>query len=201
MYYDRSNFCKKVTHFKRITKKRAKISKNEVTHDEYVEYFTNLFSHSDRPSSPNHLLIEKKVFEYFESIKSNSLKIEFNKLHIQESLKNLKTNKAASFDGLSNKFFKFENCDILVEILKVLFDSMATMGYIPNNFNIAILIPIPKKGKVKTASESMPISISTVLASIFESILLLNMPCLTELNQKQFGCKRNTSCKSAYILL
>ena len=108
---------------------------NEVTHDEYVEYFTNLFSYSDRPSSPNHLLIEKKVLEYFEGINNKSLKIEFNKLHIQDSLKNLKTNKASGFDGLSNEFFKVGNCDILVEIFKLLFDGMASMGYIPNNLD------------------------------------------------------------------
>ena len=107
LYYDRSSFWKKVKSFKKNSKKRAKILKNEVTHEEYVEYFSNLFSHSDRPSNPNKILIEKKVLEYFESIKGKSLKIEFNRLHIQDSLRNLKINKAAGFDGLSNEFFKF----------------------------------------------------------------------------------------------
>ena len=46
-----------------------------------------------------------------------------------------------------------------------------------------------------------PISISTVLAGLLEHILLENMPILNESNPKQFGYKRNTSCKSAYFLL
>ena len=45
-----------------------------------------------------------------------------------------------------HEFFKFGNFNILVEILMLLFDNMASMGYIPDNFNIAILIR--KKGEI-----------------------------------------------------
>ena len=73
LYYDRFSFWKQVTNFKRNSKKRPKILKNEVNHEEYVEYFSNLFSHSNILSNLNHILIDKKVLQYFES-KSLNLK-------------------------------------------------------------------------------------------------------------------------------
>ena len=54
-------------------------------------------------------------------------------------------------------FCKFVNFEIVVELIKIIFENKATIGYIPNNFNIAILIPIPKKRDIKKASESRPI--------------------------------------------
>ena len=64
---------------------------------------------------------------------------------------------------------------------------MISCGFIPKDFNIAILKPIPKKGELRGPKDSRPISISTVLAGLLEYILLDNMPFLLDSNPKQFG--------------
>ena len=43
------------------------------------------------------------------------------------------------------------------------------------------------------------ISISTVFAELLEYIMFENIPILLDSNLKQFGYKRNMSCKSAYF--
>jgi hypothetical protein len=120
---------------------------------------------------------------------------------IKNFIENLKDNKACGFDKVCNEFFKYGNCVNLIRILKSLFECMISCGFIPKDFNIAILKPIPKKGELRGPKDYRPISISTVLSSLLEHILLENMPVINESNPKQFGYKKNTSCKSAYFLL
>jgi retron-type reverse transcriptase len=81
-----------------------------------------------------------------------------------------------------------------------LYNRMICSGFVPHDFNTSVLIPIPKKGILKTPSDYRPISLSSVLSSILESLLLEKMPCITNLSTNQFGYKKNTSCKSAFMV-
>ena len=113
----------------------------------------------------------------------------------------LKLNKSPEFDFVSNEFFKFGNSDELVSILKRLFESMLSTGYVPENFNISIIKPIPKKNKISSLVDYRPISISLVICSILEYCLLSKMNVLANMHRNQFGYKCNTSCKSAYYVV
>jgi hypothetical protein len=75
---------------------------------------------------------------------------------------------------------------------------MIKIGYIPANFNISKLTLIPKKGECESPGDFRPISVSTAMCSVFESLLLTKFTFISEIHQNQFGYKPYTSCKHAY---
>ena len=49
-------------------------------------------------------------------------------------------------------------------------------GHIPVGFNTSLLIPIPKKNEVSNPTDYRPISISTSIATLFETLLFVKLP-------------------------
>jgi hypothetical protein len=76
---------------------------------------------------------------------------------------------------------------------------MIKTGFVPNNFNTSLLIPIPKKQGTTEPSDFRPISVSSSLNTLFERLLLTKLSWLENTNNCQFGYKRKTSCKSAFF--
>ena len=70
---------------------------------------------------------------------------------------------------------------------------------VPTNFNNIHIVPIIKD-KTKSSndlSNLRPISISNTLAQIFERLIKLKIPQLSDTHQNQFGYKNKTSCSHA----
>jgi hypothetical protein len=63
-------------------------------------------------------------------------------------------------------------------------------GVIPDDFNVSHIIPIKKDKKLKIDH----ISISNILAQIFERLLLNKMSEINKTHDNQFGYKNKTSC-------
>ena len=171
--------------------------------EQFSDYYSKLFSHDDRPSNAQQLLIENKVSEYLETIK-NKKKVEnpFSIIDIEDIIKNLKTNKAVGVDFISNEMLKYGNCDNLISILHYVFNQMFKNGYTPNDFNTSLVSPIPKKGELNEPKDFRPISVSTTFAIIYEMLLLTKIDFNKDLISKnQFGYKPNTSCKHAYFIV
>ena len=63
-------------------------------------------------------------------------------------------------------------CDELIDLLAIIFNNMIKQGHTPENFNISLVTPIPKKGKAESVSDYRPISVSTAYAQIYEALLL-----------------------------
>ncbi|CAF1123596.1 unnamed protein product [Brachionus calyciflorus] len=143
---------------------------------------TNLFSHKGKPNSLEQNKIKESVDKYFSSILTKSYDFKINQEFLNDILKNLKRNKAAGNDYISNEFFI--NCAIqeFIYILTWFFNTTINTGYIPEDFNISLVTPIPKKGTMKSPTDYRPISVSSTLASILESILLSEMECLKNIH-------------------
>ncbi len=73
---------------------------------------------------------------------------------------------------------------------------------IPDDFNIAHIVPIKKdkKKSINDIDNLRPISISNILAQIFERILLTKMNFITKTHENQFGYKNQTSCTHALFV-
>ena len=198
---DKNNFWKKIAAFKRSARKRAIIDSYQPSLRDFSKYYKNLFSHSDRVSKSEHLVVEECVRKHFEKIKDIKYKIDFSTAFLKQCIDKLKINKSPGFDFISNEFFKFGNSDALVLILKKLFELMLSIGYVPVNFNTSIIKPIPKKNNIASLVDYRPISISLVICSILESCLLSKMKVLESMHRNQFGYKCATSCKSAYYVV
>ena len=78
---------------------------------------------------------------------------------------------------------------------------MLKYGHIPSNFNVCLVTPIPKKNTLNEPSDARPISVSSVFANLFKSLILnlTNIQSLIHLNQ--LGYKNNTSCKNVFFLV
>ena len=53
--------------------------------------------------------------------------------------------KAIGQDYISNKLIKYGKYNNLLCLLHIIFNSMITSGQVPDNFNISLVTPIPKK--------------------------------------------------------
>lgn len=78
---------------------------------------------------------------------------------------------------------------------------MVKYGHTPTNFNISLITLIPKNGKAETVADYRPISVSTVYALMYESLLLRKTKLNNCAHKNQFGYKNKTSCKHAYFVV
>jgi hypothetical protein len=75
-------------------------------------------------------------------------------------------------------------------------------GVIPNEFNVTHIIPIKKDKKttINDLNNLRPISISNILAQIFERLLSNKMKEINKTHENQFGYKNKTSCTHALFV-
>ena len=198
---DRAAFWKRIATFRRYQSKRATITSEQPLSTDFIRYYSNLFSHNDRPSTPRHHQVEENVSLFYDSIKFFKFECEISEREVNRALNGLKIGKAMGIDQCSNEMFKFGNCDILVLILRCLFNNMVNFGIVPTDFNLSLLKPIPKKGSLSSPADYRPISVSTTLATLFETVLLEKMDVIQEFHRNQFGYKRFTSCKNAHFVV
>ena len=199
MNCDKNKFLKTIKYFrKKITPQKQ----YNDSIDDYAKYYSNLFSHDDRPSNIDQLEIENYVDAHFQNIKNIQFNEEtFTYYHVERILKNLKIGKAIGIDFLSNEMFKYGACDNLIKLLQLIFNTMIKTGHIPNDFNISLVTPITKKDSPLSPSDSRPISVSTSIALIYEALIKDKIDFRSMTSCNQFGYQNNTSCKHAYFVV
>lgn len=112
-------------------------------------------------------------------------------------LKELKPSKSPGLDDVSNRLLKnlpMKGIQKLVDI----FNACLKLGYFPNEFKKAKVIPIAKPGKnVKLPSSYRPISLLSNIGKILEKLLLSRIQQHTETNniipEEQFGFRKQHS--------
>ena len=70
-----------------------------------------------------------------QKIKEKRYNIFFSTTLLKNCIDKLELNKFHGFDLISNEFSKLGNSNVLESILKKLFDSILSTGYVPENFN------------------------------------------------------------------
>ena len=90
-------------------------------------------------------------------------------------------------------------------LLEVLFNFSFTSGTVPNQFKIARVIPIHKKGSVFDVSNYRPISLLSIFNKIIENLMynrLINyLDNLSIIYNNQFGFRSKHSTINALLLL
>ena len=85
-------------------------------------------------------------------------------------IKSLKRRKAPSHDNIVNEHIIYGG-KTLIEYLKLLYDLMYNLSYIPNECKIGVIIPVFKDGKVRNQPSSYrPITLLPVIYKLFEKI-------------------------------
>lgn len=119
-------------------------------------------------------------------------------------IKELKTNTAPGYDGISVKIIK-TLAEYIAKPLCILINAIFATGICPSNFKITIVKPVFKSGEKNKVINYRPVSIISNLAKIFEKILKKRLMAFTETHQIisdfQFGFQNGRSTSDAIVNL
>lgn len=111
-------------------------------------------------------------------------------------------NKATGYDGITVKMLK-DNIDVLAPILLKLFNHSLQDGVYPDVLKIAKIYPVYKHGDVNDPSSYRPISVLSVINTIFEKLISLQLRVYVESNNIitnfQHGFRQNRSTSTAVM--
>ena len=118
---------------------------------------------------------------------------------ILKLLNELNIYKACGPDGISARILK-ETSDVIAPILRVIFQLSLDTGNVPDNWKIANVVPVYKKGDRAKPSNYRPISPTCITCKLFENIVASHIMQHLENNNilydLQHGFRRSRSCES-----
>ena len=117
-------------------------------------------------------------------------------------LQELDISKSPGPDGWHQRFLK-ESAEQLTVPLCVLFRKFLDSGFIPNEWKIAHVTPVFKKGNRQQSSNYRPISLTSALCKVFESILKDGITEFFATNHlladEQYGFRAGRSCATQLL--
>ena len=126
---------------------------------------------------------------------NDAIDIDFNHARIRKILLNLNVNKAQGPDGIHGKVLK--NCAINISYpLSLLFNFSYGTSSLPDEWKLAHVVPIHKKGSKSNVENYRPISLTSLVMKTFERIIRdeLMLRCNPYLDQRQRGFMSHVSC-------
>lgn len=109
---------------------------------------------------------------------------------IRKAIQKLKRNKSPGPDGVHPRIIKEMAGELLIP-LKILFDSSMEEGVVPEDWRIAHVTPIYKKGNKSDPGNYRPVSLTSIFCKLMESILreaiMAHMKRNKLFSSKQFG--------------
>ena len=107
----------------------------------------------------------------------------FSKNYIDDEINKLICGKSKGVDNLTNEFFIYDRYTGFNELQSKYFISMVATGTLIEEFNNALPLPIPKKLELTKPTDYLPISIFTVLTTLFKRIICTKISWITKLNK------------------
>jgi len=128
--------------------------------------------------------------------------ITFTTTGIEKLLIGLNTKKAPGPDGIGTRYLK-ETASIIAPCLQVIFTKSYTTGETPNDWRIANVCPIFKKGERYDAANYRPVSLTSIISKIMEHCIVSNMLDHFEENNILFpfqhGFRRHLSTETQLV--
>ena len=134
--------------------------------------------------------VEGIQFRDFVNVNDNDHDSNFEISHIdvRNLLKNINSNKAPGPDGIHGKILK--NCAVSIAYpLSIIFNISYNTGLIPNEWKLAHIVPVHKKGTKASVENYRPISLTCLTMKIFEKLIRNRIMaiCKDKINNKQHG--------------
>ena len=128
--------------------------------------------------------------------------IDFSQNVVKRYLDDIDTNKTQGPDNISGVVLK-KCSEALCHPLSIIFQIIYNTGLIPQQWKLANVVPIFKKGDKKDVSNYRPISLTCLTAKVMERILYEKILFHTEnlIDSRQHGFLRNKSCSTNMISL
>ena len=117
-------------------------------------------------------------------------------------LENIKENKATGPDNIPGKFLKI--CALeLHEVFTILFQKSLDLGTVPDEWKVAHISPLFKKGDKTKAENYRPISLTCIVSKLLEHIVHSNVMDFLDsknyLTPFQHGFRQKRSCESQLL--
>ena len=154
--------------------------------DIFNNFFSMVFTNDDG-----------KLPAFPKAMEVRSADIDFSPMAVSRALKKLKPGGAAGPD-LFPALFWYNSALGLAYPLSVIFTTSYASSCIPDEWHLAIVVPIFKKGSPFDPSNYRPVSLSCILCKVMESIIKMHMLTflksnkLLSLNQHGFAANKST---------
>ena len=156
-------------------------------------YFGSVFTHEDSTNVPEFRDRTQNVF---------ISDIEITEEIVLEKLLNLNPTKSMGPDGLHPHFLKKLATEISYP-LTIIFNSSLSTSIIPDDWKIANLTAIFKKGNKCETSNYRPVSLTCILCKVFEKIIKESLVSFLEsenlFNDCQHGFRQHRSCITQFL--
>ena len=126
--------------------------------------------------------------------------IDFDHRTVRKLLSEINSNKAQGPDGIHGKILK--NCAVgLAYPLTCIFRASYNSGFIPQEWKLANVVPIFKKGDKTCVENYRPISLTCLVMKVFERIIKEKVLSLTSnyLDPRQHGFLAQKSCTTNMV--
>jgi exonuclease III len=137
--------------------------------------------------------------------KHKNVKYEYNvcSSRLVKIIKSIKLNKACGQAGVKGEYIKYGCSPELIKVLKYIYEMVINYDIKVKNFNIGIIKPIVKDSNKDwdEVTNLRPITISDILSTIYEKIILNEIENSHPNIDKQFGFKKTSSCSHAVFVL
>jgi len=167
------------------------IVSNKLAADHLNKYFASVFVEEDLISIP-------KPNKVFQGSNENCLQsIEINEELVSRKLNSLNVSKSQGPDEVHGKLLVELSKEIAPSLVSVFKASLET-GVVPQDFRDAIVVPLHKKGGRDKAENYRPISLTSIVGKMLESIIKDNLVKFLDENSlikdSQHGFTSGRSC-------
>jgi len=156
------------------------------------KYFSSVFTKEDCSNIPEPIKVFKGKLDT-----EGLLQINITREMVEHKLKLLNTNKCPGLDGMHPKIL-FELREELAVPLSKLYSCSLDSGVVPMEWKEAGVVPLFKKGKKSDAQNYRPVSLTSLLCKIMESLLkdaiLVHVNKFSLILDSQHGFTQGRSC-------
>ena len=135
----------------------------------------------------------QKLFNTFPEINCG----EFSQAEVDQAVRQMKSGKSPGLDGLPAEFWKLSRIKIILRK----FCNETYNGNRPEQWGVSGLIPIPKKGDLRSTDNYRGISLAQVAAKTYNRLLLNRIrPALDKVLRSNQNCFRQERSTTSHIL-
>ena len=168
------------------------ITDDKLTSDQLNKYFVSVFTKEDLTNIPD----PDKIF-MGNSVNEGLNKIEISEVVVYNKLSEINVNKCIGVDDLHPKLL-YELRSELVKPLCTLFNLSVETASLPQDWRDANVTPLYKKGSKNMAENYRPISLTSKIGKILESIIkdsiVSHLEKFSLIRDSQHGFRKGRSC-------
>ena len=172
---------------------RVSANKNEISNNDWINYFQTLFSSPDTQPEINH---NHPLHNIVQDNNTDCLDLPITEIEIRQAISKLKSDRSGGPDGLCIEMFKSVTDDIS-QFLLLLFSDIYNTGVFPEDWCKSIISPIYKSGPVNNPENHRAIVLINCLCKIFITILTSRLTDWAEthnvIDESQAGFRKGYS--------